>query len=60
MGTDHPAHPMCTALSRAVPPPYRRRRYDSVAVLGSPADAAAKILDQYLNREFMSSRIGIK
>lgn len=28
--------------------------------LGSPDDAAARILDQYLNKEFMSTRLGIK
>lgn len=34
-------------------------RYASVADLGSPSTAAAKILDQYLTQEFMSTRIGI-
>ena len=35
-------------------------RYDSVADLGSPETAAARILDQYLTQEFMSTRIGIR
>ena len=35
-------------------------RYASVSDLGSPSDAAAKLLDQYLTQEFMSTRIGIK
>eukprot|EP00879_Flechtneria_rotunda_P014291 GHRR01014929.1.p1 GENE.GHRR01014929.1~~GHRR01014929.1.p1 ORF type:complete len:212 (+),score=43.16 GHRR01014929.1:195-830(+) len=35
-------------------------QYTSVMDLGSPEDAAARILDQYLNKEFMSTRIGIK
>lgn len=35
-------------------------RYKSVEDLGTPEEAAKKILDQYLNQEFMSSRIGIK
>lgn len=35
-------------------------RYSSVSDLGSPSDAAAKLLDQYLTQEFMSTRIGIK
>jgi hypothetical protein len=28
--------------------------------VGSPDAAAARILDKYLNKEFMSTRIGIK
>lgn len=28
--------------------------------LGSPSDAANKLLDRYLNKEFMSTRIGIR
>jgi hypothetical protein len=35
-------------------------RFTSVEDLGSPDDAAARILDKYLNKEFMSTRIGIK
>eukprot|EP00878_Enallax_costatus_P026750 GHUV01028737.1.p1 GENE.GHUV01028737.1~~GHUV01028737.1.p1 ORF type:complete len:211 (+),score=32.48 GHUV01028737.1:659-1291(+) len=35
-------------------------RYNSVTDLGSPDDAAARILDQYLNKEFMSTRLGIR
>lgn len=35
-------------------------RYDSVADLGSPEVSAARILDQYLTQEFMSTRIGIR
>lgn len=36
------------------------RRYASVEDLGSPDAAAARLLDKYLNKEFMSTRIGIK
>eukprot|EP00882_Tetradesmus_deserticola_P020664 GHRQ01022326.1.p1 GENE.GHRQ01022326.1~~GHRQ01022326.1.p1 ORF type:complete len:234 (+),score=61.61 GHRQ01022326.1:68-703(+) len=35
-------------------------RYASVEDLGSPDAAAARILDKYLNKEFMSTRIGIR
>lgn len=35
-------------------------RYQSVTDLGTPEDAAASLLDRYLNKEFMSTRIGIK
>lgn len=35
-------------------------RYESVTALGAPEEAAERILDQYLNKEFMSTRIGIK
>jgi hypothetical protein len=35
-------------------------RYSSVADLGSPEDAAQRLLDQYLNKEFMSTRLGIR
>ncbi|KAF8072453.1 PPD1 [Scenedesmus sp. PABB004] len=35
-------------------------RFASVADLGSPADAAARLLDQYLNKEFMSTRLGVR
>lgn len=35
-------------------------RYASVEDLGSPSDAANKLLDRYLNKEFMSTRIGIR
>jgi translation initiation factor RLI1 len=35
-------------------------RFASVEDLGSPDEAAARILDKYLNKEFMSTRIGIK
>ncbi|WIA28241.1 hypothetical protein OEZ86_010796 [Tetradesmus obliquus] len=35
-------------------------RYASVEDLGSPDAAAARLLDKYLNKEFMSTRIGIK
>lgn len=35
-------------------------RYSSVTDLGTPEDAAGRILDQYLNKEFMSTRLGIK
>lgn len=35
-------------------------RYKSVEDLGSPSDAANKLLDRYLNKEFMSTRIGIR
>ncbi|GFR52164.1 hypothetical protein Agub_g14696, partial [Astrephomene gubernaculifera] len=34
-------------------------RFKSVADLGSPDDAAKRLLDQYLTKEFMSTRIGI-
>ena len=34
-------------------------RYTTVNDLGSPKDAAKKLLDQYLTQEFMSTRIGI-
>lgn len=46
-----PAHPimLCIAVCR----------YASVEDLGSPGDAANKLLDRYLNKEFMSTRIGI-
>jgi hypothetical protein len=33
-------------------------RYAGVSDLGSPEDAAKALLDQYLNKEFMSTRIG--
>lgn len=33
-------------------------RYASVEDLGTPAQAAQALLDQYLNKEFMSTRIG--
>jgi hypothetical protein len=33
-------------------------RYESVADLGTPQEAAAALLDTYLNKEFMSTRIG--
>lgn len=35
-------------------------RYKSVEDLGSPSDAANKLLDRFLNKEFMSTRIGIR
>ncbi|MEW5316959.1 MAG: hypothetical protein WDW38_008296 [Sanguina aurantia] len=35
-------------------------RFTSVSDLGTPDDAAKRILDQYLNREFMSTRLGIR
>ncbi|GBF88298.1 hypothetical protein Rsub_01010 [Raphidocelis subcapitata] len=35
-------------------------RYSSVADLGTPEEAAKALLDQYLNKEFMSTRIGIR
>ncbi len=35
-------------------------RYTSVKDLGSAEEAAARILDQYLTREFMSTRLGIR
>eukprot|EP00775_Hariotina_reticulata_P011772 gene11772-11917_t len=35
-------------------------RFKSVDDLGSPEQAAALILDQYLNKEFMSTRLGIR
>eukprot|EP00877_Chromochloris_zofingiensis_P013615 jgi/Chrzof1/8507/Cz03g13190.t1_PPD1[v5.2] len=35
-------------------------KYQSVQDLGSPEDAAKRALDQYLNKEFMSTRIGIR
>eukprot|EP00198_Chlamydomonas_reinhardtii_P006766 XP_001696102.1 lumenal PsbP-like protein [Chlamydomonas reinhardtii] len=34
-------------------------RYKSVEDLGSPQDAANRLLDQYLTKEFMSTRLGI-
>ncbi|PNH11038.1 PsbP domain-containing protein 1, chloroplastic [Tetrabaena socialis] len=34
-------------------------RFKSVEDLGSPEDAAARLLDQFLTKEFMSTRIGI-
>lgn len=36
-----------------------RTRYKSVDDLGTPEAAAKRLLDQYLNKEFMSTRIGI-
>ena len=33
-------------------------RFASVEDLGSPMDAAQRLLDQYLNKEFMSTRLG--
>jgi hypothetical protein len=35
-------------------------RYKSVEDLGTPEAAAAKLLDRYLNQEFMSTRLGVK
>lgn len=35
-------------------------RFASVQDLGSPEETAKKILEQYLNKEFMSTRIGIR
>lgn len=35
-------------------------RYKTVEDLGSPSDAANKLLDRYLNKEFMSTRLGIR
>jgi hypothetical protein len=35
-------------------------RYDSVRDLGTPEEAAQKLLDRYLNQEFMSTRLGIR
>eukprot|EP00798_Chlamydomonas_sp_ICE-L_P010836 gene10836-16923_t len=35
-------------------------RFNTVNDLGSPQEAAEKLLDQLLNKEFMSTRIGIK
>jgi hypothetical protein len=35
-------------------------RYKSVEDLGTPEAAAQKLLDQYLNQEFMSTRIGVR
>lgn len=35
-------------------------KFTGVEQLGSPQDAAQRILDQYLNKEFMSTRLGIK
>lgn len=35
-------------------------RFNSVTDLGTPEEAASRILDQYLNKEFMSTRLGIK
>ncbi|GIM03454.1 hypothetical protein Vretimale_8233 [Volvox reticuliferus] len=34
-------------------------RFKSVTDLGSPEDAAKRLLDQYLTKEFMSTRLGI-
>ncbi|GLC38129.1 Lumenal PsbP-like protein [Pleodorina starrii] len=34
-------------------------RFKSVSDLGSPDDAAKRLLDQYLTKEFMSTRLGI-
>ncbi len=36
------------------------RRYDSVADLGTPEEAAAALLKRFLTEEFMSTRIGIR
>lgn len=33
-------------------------RYESVADLGTPQEAATALLEKYLNKEFMSTRIG--
>ncbi|GAX74403.1 hypothetical protein CEUSTIGMA_g1851.t1 [Chlamydomonas eustigma] len=35
-------------------------RYETVADLGTPDEAAARILNKYLEQEFMSTRIGIR
>jgi hypothetical protein len=35
-------------------------RYASVSDLGTPEEAAQQLLDQYLNKEFMSTRLGVK
>jgi len=35
-------------------------RFASVDDLGSPEDAAARLLDTFLNREFMSTRLGVR
>lgn len=35
-------------------------RYKTVEDLGSPTDAANKLLDRFLNKEFMSTRLGIR
>lgn len=35
-------------------------RYKSVSDLGTPEAAAQKVLDQYLNQEFMSTRLGVR
>lgn len=35
-------------------------RFKSVEDLGSPSDAANKLLDRYLNKEFMSTRLGVR
>eukprot|EP00197_Chlamydomonas_leiostraca_P014695 CAMPEP_0202867810 /NCGR_PEP_ID=MMETSP1391-20130828/9638_1 /ASSEMBLY_ACC=CAM_ASM_000867 /TAXON_ID=1034604 /ORGANISM="Chlamydomonas leiostraca, Strain SAG 11-49" /LENGTH=283 /DNA_ID=CAMNT_0049547881 /DNA_START=171 /DNA_END=1024 /DNA_ORIENTATION=+ len=35
-------------------------RFNSVTDLGTPEQTAERILEQYLNKEFMSTRIGIK
>lgn len=35
-------------------------RYNAVTDLGTPQDTANKILDQFLTKEFMSTRLGIK
>lgn len=35
-------------------------KYESVRDLGSPQEAAEKTLNQYVNNEFMSTRIGVK
>jgi hypothetical protein len=35
-------------------------RYKTVEDLGSPEDAANKLLDRFLNKEFMSTRLGIR
>jgi len=37
-----------------------QHRFKSVEDLGPPEQAAARILDQYLNKEFMSTRLGIR
>jgi hypothetical protein len=35
-------------------------RFQSVDDLGTPEEAAARLLDTFLNREFMSTRLGVK
>lgn len=49
------AHPHLLLFCVSAP-----RRYASVKDLGSPSDAANRLLDRYLNKEFMSTRLGVR